>query len=169
MPSVKTVEPVVAKDKHRIWKPRFHRQRGATQARSASLSSKKGIRNTKSEFQQKQHEFSFHTDNSRLTPVFLRVDWTALQLDLNFVACRFWTALRTLLVPHILCFRFNKLHRAFSDLTLCNAVFIQTSSSVIINCLQTSTLILWIDVLHALWHITISRAFILFSTAQELK
>src|SRR6218665_2560131 len=49
VPSVKTIESVAANDMV-IRKPRFHRQTGTKQARSASRPSRKGIRKTKSEF-----------------------------------------------------------------------------------------------------------------------
>src|SRR6218665_1048747 len=85
VPSVKTIEPVVANDMI-IWKPRFHRQTGPElnrQLRSASRPSKEGIRKTKSEFIRTNTNSDF-TDNRLLTPGFMGVEWTALQLHFNF-------------------------------------------------------------------------------------
>ena len=89
VPSVKTIEHVAANDMV-IRKPRFHRQTGAKQARSASRLSKKVIRKTKSEFiRTNTYMYSDFTDNLLLTPGFMGVEWTALHLHFDFLLLDF--------------------------------------------------------------------------------
>src|SRR6218665_2488872 len=122
VPSVKTIEPVVANDMV-IRKPRFSRQTEAKQARSASRPSKKGIRKTKSEFIRSNTNSEF-TDNRLLIPGFMGVGWTALQLHFNFLLLD----LKLLLEPSqyriVSALGSIMLHRAFSDPTRCNPVLI---------------------------------------------
>src|SRR6218665_3763021 len=92
---------------------------------SASRPSKEGIRKTKSEFIRTNTNSDF-TDNRLLTPGFMGVEWTALQLDFNFLLLDFKLCLGPSRYRIFSALGSITLHKAFSDPTRCNPVLIRT-------------------------------------------